>query len=219
MDFAGDIETHLTIRLDEGQSVQSLRAAPSAHGLKLTHIVLARGVAPSQPMLTRTARGTLSQALTEAAALRDALEADGFAVSRVKVEAAPWNEGVPASDDEGAAHPPERYFEHHAKLLLDAGADLRELAALAQRHGAHLSHNALRRRDDGRHERFVTQRCRGVGRDTATRKLDTLLRELKAEGYEVIEVEQEFVVHDSDLALDAGWIEPAHAEARGVGTP
>src|SRR5688572_26800386 len=149
MQFTGEFETHLTVRLADGQTAEALRAAPAARGLKCTHIVLARGRTASQPMLTRTGNGTLSEQLANAATLRGALEADGFPVSRIKVEAAPWNEGVPRTDADGAAHPPDRYFEHHAKLLLDEGADVAALAELAQRHAAHLSRNALRRRDDG----------------------------------------------------------------------
>jgi hypothetical protein len=208
MHFPGEFETHLTVRLADGQTIDSLRAAPAARGLKCTHIVLPRGRSASQPMLTREGRGTLAGELAEAAALRGALEASGFVVSRVKVEAAPWNGGVPQTDADGAAHPADRYFEHHVKLLLGDGADLGPLAELAQRHGAHLSHNALRRRDDGRQERFVTQRCRGVGRDTAGQRLGALLAELRGRRYDVIDVEEEFVVYDSDLSLDAGWIEP-----------
>jgi len=213
MHFTGEFETHLTVRLAGDQTVETLRASPPARGLKCTHIVLARGRSASQPMLTRTGRGTLRDELRAAAALRAALGAEGLAVSRVKVEAAPRNEGVPQSDDDGAAHPPERYFEHHVKLLLGAGTDLAGLAALAQGHDAHLSHNALRRRDDGRHERFVTQRCHRVGRATAHDRLDIMLGALRAGGYEVLEVEEEFVVYDSNLSLDAGWIGPAAATA------
>jgi hypothetical protein len=158
-------------------------------------------------MLTRDGRGTLDGQLAEAEVLRAALGANGFLVSRVKLEAAPWNEGVPTTDADGAAHPADRYFEHHVKLLLGDRADLHSLAHLATRHGAHLSHNALRRRDDGRLERFVTQRCRGVGRDTARPRLEALLADLRGRRYEVIDVEEEFVVYDSDLSLDAGWLE------------
>jgi hypothetical protein len=81
------------------------------------------------------------------------------------------------------------------------------LAALAARHGAHLSRNALRRRDDGVQERFVTQRCAAVGRPAARRLLDGLLAALAAAGHTALGVEEEFVAHDSNLALDAGWIE------------
>jgi hypothetical protein len=60
-------------------------------------------------------------------------------------------------------------------------------------------------RDGGRHERFVTQRCRGVDAEEAGRALERLLGEL--EGLEVLSVEREFVLYDSDESVDDGWIE------------
>ncbi|MGW3826012.1 hypothetical protein ACWEAF_27850 [Streptomyces sp. NPDC005071] len=59
----------------------------------------------------------------------------------------------------------------------------------------------------GRHERFVTQRCRAVGRPEARARLDALLGGLACAGLEVVEVEEEFVVHDDHPAVDAGWID------------
>jgi hypothetical protein len=159
-------------------------------------------------MLTRYGSGTLSAELGEAERLRDDLASDGFQVSRVKIEAAPSNRDVPRTDDEAASQPRERYFEHHVKLLLDALADVDAVTSIARQHSAHVSRNALRVRADGRHERFVTQRCHGVGRETARRRLDALLHALAAGGYAVLDEEQEFVVYDSDLSIDAGWIEP-----------
>jgi hypothetical protein len=134
-------------------------------------------------------------------------DAGGFVVTRIKIEAATENAGVPQSDDDGATHAAERYFEHHVKLLLDADADLAPLAEIAEHHASHLSRNTLRRRDDGRQERFVTQRCFRVGRVSARRAMKGLLDALKSAGYTIIDAEEEFVVYDSDLSLDAGWIE------------
>jgi hypothetical protein len=214
--FDGELETHVTVALDDDApngALARLRTWAASRGLKFTHIVLARGRTPSQPMLTQHTRGTLSDALALAGEMAGALRAERFVVSRVKVEATPWNAGVPPTDAEAAHHPPERYFEHHVKLLLLAGADVGPLAALAQRHAAHVSRNARRMRDDGRAERFVTQRCRGVGRDIAHARLVALRDALAGAGYEVIDVEEEFVVHDTNLAVDAGWID-ADGEAQ-----
>jgi hypothetical protein len=216
VDFAGELETHLTVDVTSSDDVAALRAWAAGRGLKFTHIVLARGRTPSQPMLTRHGRGTLAAELAASAELTRALRDAGFVVSRVKVEAAPWNASVPKTDDEGARHPPQRYFEHHVKLLLAAEADIAPITAIAARHVAHVSRNALRRRDDGRQERFVTQRCRGVGRETAHARLEAMLSDLAAGGYggdAAIDVEEEFVVHDTTVAIDAGWID-ADGEAR-----
>ncbi|MFF3559395.1 hypothetical protein ACFYXS_05065 [Streptomyces sp. NPDC002574] len=194
-------ESHVTVRCaGPDESVRLRRWAASA-GLKLTHIVLARGRMCEQPMLTLSGSASYVE---ETARVRDVvarLRRDGFEPVRVKTESTPWAAEVPArlgADD-------ERYFEHHVKLLLDADTDLAALAARVVPHGAHLSWNAARVRAGAGHERFVTQRCRGVGADGAGRALERLLTEL--DGLVVLGVEREFVLHDSDLSVDDGWIE------------
>ncbi|MGW1963639.1 hypothetical protein ACWCPD_25825 [Streptomyces sp. NPDC001935] len=194
-------ESHVTVRCADSDEWVRLRRWAALGGLKVTHIVLARGRMPEQPMLTLSGSPSYRQ---EAERVRDVvarLRAAGFDPVRVKTECTPWAAEVPdrlGSDD-------ERYFEHHVKLLLDAGTDLTALAARVMPHGAHLSWNASRVRAGARHERFVTQRCREVGSDEAGLALERLLRELS--GCEVVSVEREFVLHDSDLSVDDGWIE------------
>jgi hypothetical protein len=194
------------VGLDGSKGIEALRRWGGEHGVKCLHIVLDRGVSASQPMLTRWGRGDLAGQLQIAGALGRSLEAEGFPVTRIKIEAAVGNPGVPQSDAEARDHPAERYFEHHVKLLLEDGADVSPLVEVAERHNAHLSRNALRVRDDGRRERFVTQRCRPVGRAEARRRLDGLLDALAPLGHPILEIEEEFVVYDSNLAIDEGWI-------------
>ncbi|MEU9045661.1 MULTISPECIES: hypothetical protein [unclassified Kitasatospora] len=206
-DVRGDFEVHLTVRPG---AAEALAAWADGHGLKFTHILLARGAVPSQPMLTLRAGGTLEEVASVASRTTDRLVRAGFTVLRAKIEATPWAEGVPASDEDAVPHGAHRYFEHHVKLLLprpvSAAADPARLAELVALHGAHLSRNPRRVREDGRCEWFVTQRCRLVGLGTAGRRLEALLGELAADGREVMSVEREFVVVDSDETLDAGWI-------------
>jgi len=76
-------------------------------------------------------------------------------------------------------------------------------------YGARLSRNARRQFTDGRHERFVTQRCHDVGAPTARQRLDALLAALRAGGHEIVEVEAEYVVRDDALHLDDGWLTKA----------
>ena len=193
----GEFEVHLTLLADP-----RLAGFAVAQGLKYTRIVLDRGVAPDQPMLTLHARGRFAAVAAEAQRWRERLARDGFTVVRVKVEASPFNDGVPQVDAEAT---PDRYFEHHVKLVVDsAGIDLAR--GISLRHSAHVSRNARRGDPDGRHERFVTQRCHGCGRPEARRRLDALLAELSAAGLVIVEVEQEYVVLDSNPAVDAGWI-------------
>ncbi|MGW4565806.1 hypothetical protein ACWEN3_26480 [Streptomyces sp. NPDC004561] len=193
-------ETHVTVRCAGPGEAERLRGWAGAAGLKLTHIVLARGRMRDQPMLTLAGSASYEEQSARAAGTVAALRAAGFVPVRVKTESAPWAPEVPDGPCGGG-----RYFEHHVKLLLDADADLGALAARVVPHGAHLSWNARRVSGGGRHERFVTQRCREVTGASAQRALTRLLTEL--EGAEVLSVEREFVLHDSDESVDDGWLE------------
>ena len=192
-------ESHVTVRCSGPDESARLGRWAAAGGFKLTHIVLARGRMRDQPMLTLSGSPSYS---CESARVRDVaarLRTDGFDPVRVKIESSPWAPEVPRRPcDDG------RYFEHHVKLRLTADTDLAALAARVVPHGAHLSWNARRVRGQ-HHERFVTQRCHAVDADGAGRALERLLAELR--GCEVLSVEREFVLHDSDVSVDEGWLE------------
>lgn len=208
MEFAGEFETHLTIEAAGPHRLEALRRWAAARGLKCVHVVLDGGDRPSQPMLTRRGDGGLSGQIAAARSLAAELLRDGFPVRRVKVEAAPENADVPRSDEEVAAQPPERHFEHHVKLLLPPEADRAAVSEAARPHGGRLSRNAFRARSDGLEERFVTQRCYRVASDEAGRRLAGLLAAVEPFGHPVVDVEREYVVYDTDAGLDAGWLEP-----------
>ncbi|WUJ17155.1 hypothetical protein OHS70_25505 [Streptomyces sp. NBC_00390] len=192
-----EYETHVTVRCDD-DGAQRLDTWARAAGLKVTHIVLARGRMPVQPMLTLKGTNGLAGQRAAADVLVGRLRADGFDPVRVKIETTPWSPEAGSSDG---------YFEHHVKLELDEDFDRETLTALAVRHGAHLSWNARRVTAVGRHERFVTQRCHGGSAEEAGRACDAMVAELAAAGYEIRSQEREFVLYDSDLSVDDGWID------------
>jgi hypothetical protein len=212
-EVSGEFETHVTVRCDQADLTGLDQWAATA-GVKVTHIVLARGRMTSQPMLTWSGSGTLAAQHRATGRLTDALGAAGFAVVRVKIEAVPWAVGVPVHDAEALRHADAgTYFEHHVKVLLEPDdRAVEELGALASGHRAHLSWNARRVRAprDGAgtalQERFVTQRCHRVGARTAAARLAALLADLGAAGVRILSVEREFVVYDSDTTIDDGWI-------------
>ena len=207
--FAGDLETHLTVGETDDVGVDRLRRWADANGWKCVHILLDRGDTASQPMLTRRGRSTLAEALAEAADAAAALSAAaGLTVVRTKVEAAPQTPGVPADDHAAAEAPAVRHFEHHVKLLLPADHDAEALADLAADHDARVSRNAFKRRPEGWQERFVTQRAYRTGLDTALAHFAELRDALAAAGHEIVDVEEEYVVYDDRLTLDAGWMPP-----------
>ncbi|WP_042426385.1 hypothetical protein [Streptacidiphilus anmyonensis] len=212
--FSGPFEAHLTVGCDDTAELARLDVWAARAGLRATHIVLARGRTPSQPMLTLRGRGAFDEQLAESRRVSDALARDGFHVRRVKLEVSPWADGVPTADDEQACRLASAglYFEHHIALRLERGSDLGALAVLVTPHQAHLSWNARKVGVDGVERRFVTQRCHGVGRETAGARLEILLASLRRAGHRWEDVEREFVVHDSDAAVDDGWIDPPQGE-------
>ncbi|WP_159943597.1 nucleotidyl transferase AbiEii/AbiGii toxin family protein [Nocardiopsis sp. FR6] len=217
MEFSGSFEIHLTLAAPAPGRVAEAAEWARRHGLKFTHIELDRGESPSQPMVTYHAdRSTLERELAVAERWSDDLARAGFPVVRTKVEVDSDNDGVPRSREAAERLPESCYFETHVKLLLPEGADLAALSAIVEPLRARLSRNARRVREDGLQERFVTQRCSRVGRREARRFADALFRALQAAGVSfdrgegprprVLSVESEFVVHDSALSVDAGWM-------------
>jgi hypothetical protein len=207
VDEPGPFETHLTLALDPAQPIDPLRAFAEQASLKFTHILLDNGQNPSQPMLTRHAPGPLSRELAEVANLTRALADRKLDVIRVKIEIAADNPCVPQGIDQARAGARGRYFEHHVKLLLGQRTEMTALQELARRHDARLSRNALRTRDDGQQERFLTQRRYQVDRQTARLHLDALLNELTQRNYQIIDIEEEYVIYDSNQSIDAGWMD------------
>ncbi|MFE3544472.1 nucleotidyl transferase AbiEii/AbiGii toxin family protein [Nocardia sp. NPDC059177] len=206
VDFAGNFEIHLTVRADGPDVLAALESHGAQREMKFTHIVLARGRVADQPMLTLRHTGDLASVTATARSAAEELRAAGFPLIRTKIEADRWAKGVPATDRAARALGPHRYFEHHIKVLLPDGAAPAALIAACAGHQAHVSANAWRTRPDGRTERFVTQRFRLTGACSADSRLSLLEARLRADGYEILSTEREFVVHDSDESVDDGWL-------------
>ena len=203
-EFEGEFEVHLTVESGGAASMEAVSRHADTHGLKFVQIVLPRGAVRSQPMLGWRARGTLSEQRHAIAMAAERLRSDGIRLMRAKIEAAPSNADVPQS---GPCATDERYFESHLKLLLDSHADIAGLTELAIAHGAHLSRNARRVREDGREERFATLRRRSGGVDAITRDSAALADALSHSRLcQVVSSEIEYVVYDSAPAVDAGWL-------------
>ena len=52
----------------------------------------------------------------------------------------------------------------------------------------------------------MTRRRSSGGRSTSNLRLQRLLAALVAAGEQIMDVESEYTVYDSNLALDAGWL-------------
>jgi hypothetical protein len=190
--LAGEFEAHLT--LAAGSDVDAFAAACRELGVGCIAIELAAGAHAAQPMTASRHRGALAGVLGEVDALHAALVARGFAVARVKLEAAAAVIDAPPVSG--------GYFEFHVEVATDGGG-LDALAGVAAGHGAHLSRNARRAG-----HRFVTLRVYGAPRATAEVRLDALVAAVTAAGHAVTGCTREFTLYDSRAELDAGWLDP-----------
>jgi len=217
---SGTFEAHVTVQADDLAARERFRALCDELGVKCVLIELPAGQTRSQPMTSTYHRGELAEVVAEVAGLARALRQGGFAVVRLKLEAVVTNEGIPQDDDQAQGFPAGNYFEFHVKVTLTPGADLEPLRQLCKRHAAHLSSNALKREVDGRAERFVTLRVYGAGRHRAEQVFEGLMAELQSAGYALSNRLREYTIYDSNIAVDAGWIDPPGVgNAGGGGKP
>ncbi len=72
-------------------------------------------------------------------------------------------------------------------------------------HDAHLSANAFKI-VDGKQQQFITMRVYGMGYKSAQTRFDNLLKLLRSKGFKLSQQQREYAVYDSNLNLDAGWI-------------
>ncbi len=205
-DVSGIFEVHVTV---QGDRVERFREMCEQLGkLKVIQIELKGS---SEQQSARLQRQLMTASYHSAKSIADvqkiafgfarAFVGEGFAVERVKIEAMCHSEGVPETSD----YPPNCYFEFHVKLLLEPG-QAAALLPLCARHNAHLSRNALKTVAQGEH-RFVTQRMHKVGRSEAVARFEACVAELIDEGYAVVSRQREFSVYDTNVNLDAEWLE------------
>ena len=204
----GPFETHLTLSAACPADFDELTALVAEAALKLTCIELAHGLHPLQPMVTRHGAGSLATEFKAIAELKAQFHDLGWRVVRTKIEVDAGHAAAPLNAGQAADCPAERYFENHVKILHAPDIPMAAMVSIAGEVASRLSRNARRIRPDGGHERFFTQRFYRSPRSVARHGLEVLLHRLAAAGFTVLEHEEEYVIHDTNIALDAGWLEP-----------
>ena len=182
-----DYEIHLTTDPIEAAQWPAFRAAAEAAGMAALVVALARGTHPLQPMLTlhRHCGPDEIRPAAEAAARHPALAP--YPIRRCKIE-------QDAAVDTG----PFLYYEWHGRLAV-VPQDEDRLTTLCQAQGGHLSRNVLR----GGMMRYVTLR-EIESRAALERRVAALSASLAG----TLDKQcWERVVFDSNLDLDAGWLE------------
>ncbi|MEZ6070020.1 MAG: hypothetical protein R3C10_07010 [Pirellulales bacterium] len=189
-------EIHLTLDASQADDIELARRWTAESGLKWTEIELSRGDHPQQPMITFWGQETLESQHDRAAEIQRGLASLGIRIVRVKIE---------VGSTEALSAAPGQYFETHVKLRLTSAENRRAVHRVAETESAHISRNARRVLDDGTEERFLTQRSYTCSGFEAAVKQQELLEAVSAAGLNVMEVESEFVIFDSNIGLDRGW--------------
>lgn len=153
---------------------------------------------PRQPMTCLRVQGTTKQAFVEGQRVSQALKQAGFAVTHVKIEAAPWNDDLP-TDGSG-------YYEHHARLAL-SNVEVEEpiLSQFCKERGVHLSRNPFKILQDGSQQRFITLRHPPTTPEQAQQRANQLWQDLQEADFHIEKTVTEFCIYDNNYALDAGW--------------
>lgn len=198
-------EIHVTIAATSEQRLATFRSVCTQHHCKAIVIALDPSI-PIQPMTCSRVTGTFDDAWCRAEAIRVNLEAANLYVTRVKIEAAPWNSHVPQTDASVEHQHGSAYFEYHAKLLLSTNAIPMALTDVCQAFGAHLSRYVLKQRNDGGTERFVTLRVAQIGRTGFAAQAEILEQALRDAGVPILTTVTEYCMYDSNSALDAVWL-------------
>jgi len=227
--FRGTFEIHIFVSplnapqeiVDKFQDVCSKYGKGTMKGLFLfldfRHIGLA-GVLQSSRYVT----GTMEEARIACKEDSEYLASCGFEVIREKIETvAGITTGVPEVKEEYTslietypANASTLYFEFHIQIenknkegfVTQDDEKLRKISReLEAKLGVlvPLSFNSLKAG-----QRFLNTRTYGLGKKESYETVDEVCKAIEREGLVIVKVIREFIVSDTNKALDGGWLEP-----------
>ena len=194
-------QLHLTFAVN-AERIDAFVDACAELGGKATVIELPRGRVTTQPMFTKVVQAPdVGAARAEAHTYIKALTSRfAFSARREKIE-------IPIEHAPEASEAEDAYFEWHGKA---PHHNIEAVFALCERHGAHLSRNAVRGEEA---YRFIT--LRDVSKSRFNSRIAALSESLTANGCKLLKSKKEFCVFDSCASLDAGWLGDSGLAAQG----
>jgi len=203
----GLYEIHITVGLSNGKSMSQFETEAHTLGCKSIVIQLPEGQHQTQVQSGFTLYGPYSLAFATMKKQVDHFRRAGFPILRAKIEVKLGTcNGLPQSIKEAMLFP-HNYFEFHLKVVLFR-SELSRLSIIAKQYGAHLSRNALTQdKESGAITHFLTLRFYAIGEADACARFHILHEALKAQKFTVAKTETEYAVFDSNVQLDAGWID------------
>jgi hypothetical protein len=212
--YAGLFEAHITVSTLSPRESKRFTETCNQLNIKAIQIELSRGDVPIQPMTCSTHKGNFTTVLNEVTELARQLKRAGFEVTRQKIEAAPFNQGIPITADDAQNHAADNYFEHHLKILFEKESNFVEIQQVCIAHGAHLSRNAFENRADHSKTYFITLRGYSMGLEEAMIRFNALKQAITHLKINILKNITEYCVYDDRLNLDANWLTDDNASEK-----
>jgi hypothetical protein len=204
--YSGLFEAHITVSNLSPSESKRFTETCNQLSIKAIQIELSRGDVPIQPMTCSTHKGDFTSVLNEVTGLAHQLKRAGFEVTRQKIEAAPFNQGIPMTTTDAQNHSSDNYFEHHLKILFEKESNFNEIQRVCVAYGAHLSRNAFENRADNAKTYFITLRCYSIGLEEAMIRFNALKQAITHLKINILKNITEYCVYDDRLNLDANWL-------------
>ncbi|CAF3001093.1 unnamed protein product [Rotaria sp. Silwood2] len=137
-----------------------------------------------------------------------------FNIIRIKIKSLASNEGVPQTDIDKRLFWCQKkyYFEFHYKILVNkcrGGNKLNKLRTICQsnrKFRLHVSFNVFKQLDEKHSHYMVITRLFDVARENAFKSSDAIVEYLTKNNFPPLETVSEFIVYDTHMELDKGWI-------------
>eukprot|EP01118_Nematostelium_gracile_P012107 TRINITY_DN4378_c0_g1_i1.p1 TRINITY_DN4378_c0_g1~~TRINITY_DN4378_c0_g1_i1.p1 ORF type:complete len:230 (-),score=60.98 TRINITY_DN4378_c0_g1_i1:434-1123(-) len=195
------------------ETIEKFRNACTTNGMKPLLLFLqyddgAKGVLQSSCYVS----GDFATAYAKSLENVEALKSAGFEVVRNKIEALASNEGVPQKENDPMQ--PNLYFEFHILVskLDNSPLELEDIDFLvdtSQKLSSDLqlciplSWNYLKPS-----QRFLNTRTYNIGREESSKMVDLISTKVIDHNLKIAKVISEYIVYDTNKALDNGWLEP-----------
>lgn len=205
-------ELHITIKADEKFNLEQFKCDCEELCLKPIIIELQNkeGVKVGEDIMT-SSRYVCSHSLIYAKSLEKAalLEAKGYNVFRIKIET-DENNRLAYHKDNVFKKPldPNFYYECHIEIETD-NEGLSKLEKIAKKYNCHLSKNAFKKLNNGKFINMMTYRNYEKHYEDYKDELETIVNEIKIQGFKVGELDIEYAIFDTNLSHDDDWLSSA----------
>lgn len=147
--------------------------------------------------------GNNRTAYEEANRVSSELSANGFVVSRVKIETVPWHPA--ALNNQVLADDAQCHFEVHLPIQT-VESNIPALRTLCESTSLHLSQNTFKRATNGEIVIMATFRSRDKSASEFAHHADYLAGVLAFRGFKIHDYVVEFCVYDSSVNADNTWL-------------